>query len=207
MKPPGEDEAGVVVHDGDQVVVAPAHHPEVGGVGGPHLVGSGGLPVVLLPRCESHLRPLHQSLPPQDAVDRGLRHREPHVVGDPRGQLSWTQLRHLPRRRQNVVDFQRGQSVPWGLASSRIIIQSSLLTPPQPPVVGAPGHSKLTERLAFGESRGCDPGQHLTLLHGAHPLVPVSSWGIGIAVFLRRYPSRDSSATSCFSSTFSRLSP
>ena len=43
--------------------------------------------------------------------------------------------------------------------------------------------SKLTERLAFGESRGYDPGQHLTLLHGAHPLVPVSSWGIGMAVF------------------------
>ena len=28
MKPPGQDEAGVVVHDGDQVVVAPARRPD-----------------------------------------------------------------------------------------------------------------------------------------------------------------------------------
>ena len=34
-------------------------------------------------------------------------------------------------------------------------------------------------------------------------LVPVSSWGVGMAVFLRRHPSRDNSATNCFSSTFS----
>ena len=31
-----------------QVVVAPAHHPEVGGIGGPHLVGTGGLPRLVL---------------------------------------------------------------------------------------------------------------------------------------------------------------
>ena len=177
------NESGVVVHDGDQVVVAPADHSEVGGVGRPHLVGSGGLPVVLLPRCESHLRPLHQSLSPQDAVHRGLRRREPHVVGDPRGQLSGTQLRHLPRRRQNVVDFQRGQPIPGWPASSRIILQSSLLTPPQPPVVGAPWHSKLSQDLTLRHGRRGYLDEDLCLLHGAHPLVPASSWGIGIAVF------------------------
>ena len=72
----GQNEAGVVVHDGDHVVVAPAHHPEVGGVGGPHLVGAGGLAVVLLTRSQLHLRPLHQALPAQDAVDRRLRYGE-----------------------------------------------------------------------------------------------------------------------------------
>ena len=28
---------------------------------------------------------------------------------------------------------------------------------------------------------------YLCLLRGAHPLVPVASWGMGMAVFLRRY--------------------
>ena len=76
-----------------------------------------------------------------------------------------------------------GQSVPWGLASSRIILQSSLLTPPQPPVVGAPGHSKLSQDLTLGHGRRGYLDEDLCLLHGAHPLVPVSSWSIGIAVF------------------------
>ena len=44
-------------------------------------------------------------------LDRRLRYREPHVVGDPRGQLSWTQLRHLPGRRQHVVDYPQNVSL------------------------------------------------------------------------------------------------
>ena len=70
-------------------------------------------------------------------------------------------------------------------ASSRIILQSPLLTPPQPPVVGAPGHSKLSRAtLRLGVRRRCVTLTRTSaLLHGAHPLVPVSSWGIGIAVF------------------------
>ena len=147
LKPVGQYETGVVVHHGDQVVVAPAHHSEVGGIGGPHLVGTCGLPVVLLARSKSHLNPLHQTLPSQDAVDRRLRDREPHVVGDPRRQLPATQLRHLPGCRQNVVDFLGGQSVPWGLAASWIILKALLVLPSQPPVVCAPGDSKLTEDL------------------------------------------------------------
>ena len=51
---------------GDQIVVAPAHHSEVGGVRGPHLVGARGLAVVLLARSKSHLRPLHQTLPTEE---------------------------------------------------------------------------------------------------------------------------------------------
>ena len=50
LKLVSEDEAGVVVHHGDQVVVAPTYHPEVGGIGGPHLVRACGLAVVLLTR-------------------------------------------------------------------------------------------------------------------------------------------------------------
>ena len=50
LKPVGQDEAGVVVHDGDQVVVSPTHHPEVGGIGGPHLVRARGLPPVVFRR-------------------------------------------------------------------------------------------------------------------------------------------------------------
>ena len=72
LKPVGQDESGVVVHDGDHVVVAPSHYPEVGGIGGSQLVGAGGLPMVLLTRSQPHLRPLHQPLPAQDAVDRRL---------------------------------------------------------------------------------------------------------------------------------------
>ena len=69
LKPVSQDEAGVVVHHGDQVVVAPTNHPEVGGIGGSHLVRACGLAVVLLTRGQSHLGPLHQALPAQDTVD------------------------------------------------------------------------------------------------------------------------------------------
>ena len=41
-------------------------------VSGPHLVGTGDLPMVLLTRNQPHLRPIHQPLSPQDAVDRRL---------------------------------------------------------------------------------------------------------------------------------------
>src|SRR5439155_753780 len=40
LQAPGQDEAAVVVEDGDQVVVAPAGYLEVGAVAGPHLVGA-----------------------------------------------------------------------------------------------------------------------------------------------------------------------
>ena len=43
-------------------------------------------------------------------------------------------------------------------------------------------------------------------VRGAHPLVPVASWGMRMAVFLRRYTSSDRSATSSLSSPFCRLS-
>ena len=88
-------------------------------------------------------------------------------------------------------------------ASSRIVLKSLLILPPEPPVVGALGDSKLSEYLTLGETGRGYPGKYRRLLQSAHPLVPVSSWAIGIAVFLRRYPSRDNSATNCFSSTFS----
>jgi hypothetical protein len=51
----GKYEAGVVVHHGDQVVVAQAHNLEVGGVCSPHLVRAGGLAVVLFGGFELHL--------------------------------------------------------------------------------------------------------------------------------------------------------
>ena len=50
LKLVSDNEAGVVVHDSDHVVVAPANDPEVGGVCGPHLVWSSGLTVELLTR-------------------------------------------------------------------------------------------------------------------------------------------------------------
>jgi len=58
------------------------------GVGGPHLVRTGSLSVVLLASFELHLRRLGQTFFTQDAVDGGLRDAEAPVVGDPRSQ--WT---------------------------------------------------------------------------------------------------------------------
>ena len=78
-----------------------------------------------------------------------------------------------------------------------------MVVSPEPPVVGALGDSKLTEDLTFGEGRGGYFGKDLRLLLGAHPLVPVASRGIGMAVFFRRYPSRERSPTNCLSSPFS----
>ena len=109
---------------------------------------------------------------------------------------------------RTVVDFLGGQSVPWGLAASRIILQSSLLPPPQPPVVCALGDSKLTEDLAvLGR-----PEDEATLAstsvfpYGAHPSGTGVVLGHRDGEFLRRYPSRNNSATNYFSSTFSLLS-
>ena len=50
LKHVSQDEAGVVVHQGDQIVVAPAYNPEVGGICGPHLVRTCCLAVILLTR-------------------------------------------------------------------------------------------------------------------------------------------------------------
>ena len=144
---------------------------------------AGGLAVVLLARDQPHLRPLHQTLPAKDTIDRRLRYREPHVVGDPRCQLTATQLRHLPCCRQNVVDFPRSKSVPWGLAASCMVLKPLLLLPSQPPAVCAPGDSQLTQRLPLGHGGRGYPGKYLRLLHSAHPLVPASAWGVGMAVF------------------------
>jgi len=47
VEPVRQDESGVAVYYGDHVV-APAHRPEVGGIGGLHLVESRGLVVVVL---------------------------------------------------------------------------------------------------------------------------------------------------------------
>src|SRR5439155_923449 len=63
LQAPGQDEAAVVVEDGDQVVVAPAGYLEVGAVAGPHLVGARGLAVVLLLGSEAqHFRWLHEAV-------------------------------------------------------------------------------------------------------------------------------------------------
>ena len=61
LKPVGQNETRVVINGGDQVVVAPAHHPEVGGLGGSHLVGAGTSTAALLGCSQAHLRPLHQT--------------------------------------------------------------------------------------------------------------------------------------------------
>ena len=115
--------------------------------------GAGGLAVVLLTRSQLHLRPLHQALPAQDAVDRRLRYGEAHVVGGPCGQLPATQLRHLPSSRQNGVYFLGSQLVPWWRAGSNVVLKSLLLLPSQPPVVCALGDSQFTECPAFRGGR------------------------------------------------------
>jgi len=43
---PGQDETGIVIHYGHQVIVAPANHPEIGSIGCPHLVRSRGLSMI-----------------------------------------------------------------------------------------------------------------------------------------------------------------
>ena len=96
LKLVSQDEAGVVVHHGDQVVVATTYDPEVGGIGGPYLVGARGLAMVLLARGQPCLRPLHQTLPAQDTVDGRFLYGEALLVGDPRGHLMAAQLWHLP---------------------------------------------------------------------------------------------------------------
>ena len=68
-----------------------------------------------------------------------------------------------------------GQSVPRGLASSRMVLKPFLLPPPQPPVVCAPGDSEFTQDLALGHGGRGYPGKYLRLLHSAHPLVPAAS--------------------------------
>ena len=68
----GQDETGVVVHHGHQVIIAPANHPEVGGVGGPHLVRPCGFGVVFLPCHKLYLLAFHQPFPSQDTIHRGL---------------------------------------------------------------------------------------------------------------------------------------
>ena len=55
-------------------------HLEVRGVGGPHLVRTGSLSVVLLASFELHLRRLDQTFFTQDAVDGGLRYAEAPVA-------------------------------------------------------------------------------------------------------------------------------
>src|SRR2546428_7343323 len=92
-KRPGQDEAAVVVQDGDQVVVAPAGYLEVGAVAGPHLVGARGLAVVFLLGSEAqHFRWLHEAVALEQAVAAGLRYGESAGIGDAQRQLSWTQL-------------------------------------------------------------------------------------------------------------------
>src|SRR6059058_1781067 len=93
LQAPGQDEAAVVVEDGDQVVVAPAGYLEVGAVAGPHLVGARGLAVVLLLGSEAqHFRWLHEAVALEQAVAAGLRYGESAGIGDAQRQLSWTQL-------------------------------------------------------------------------------------------------------------------
>jgi len=53
---PGQDEAAVVVHDGHQVVPSPVHHLQMGTVGGPQLMGSGGLTLVFFLGFEPTIR-------------------------------------------------------------------------------------------------------------------------------------------------------
>ena len=67
--------------------------PEAGGIGGPELMGPGRLLVVLLSRSELILRPFHQALPSQDAVDRGLGDGGAPVICDPRRKLTAVHLR------------------------------------------------------------------------------------------------------------------
>ena len=97
------------------------------------------------------------------------------LSGDPCRELPATKLRRFLGCRQNVVDFLGGQSVPWGLAASWIILKALLVLPSQPPVVCAPGDSQLTEDLAFWETGGSHLGQRLRLLYSAHPLAHVAS--------------------------------
>jgi len=61
---PSQDETRVVVHHGHQVVVTPAHHPEVGGVSCSHLVGSCGLGMIFLPCDRDPLLPPPAGTPP-----------------------------------------------------------------------------------------------------------------------------------------------
>ena len=88
----GQDEAGVVVHHRDQVIEAPADHPEVRGVSGPHLVRPAGLAVVLLAGLELHLGRLDQTLSTKDAIDGGHGDGEALAVCEPRSQLATAQL-------------------------------------------------------------------------------------------------------------------
>ena len=134
-----------------------------------------------------------ESAPPSDwTTAAGLRVVNARFVG--KRQFDWDLFAGYDRLR--VLTY----------SASSIALKSLLVLSPEPPVVGALGDSKLTEHPTFWETGGSHLGQRLRLLRGTHPLVPVASRAIGMAVFLRRYPSRDRSPTNCLSSPFSPFS-
>ncbi len=113
LQAPGQDEAAVVVQDGHQVVVAPAHHLQVGAVGGPHLVGPARLAPVLLLGGEAYdLCRLDEAVAPEQSVAGRLRDGESARIGQSESQLPGAELRRRPGQAEHCLLLLRPQLVP-----------------------------------------------------------------------------------------------
>ena len=157
---------------------------------------SGGLPLVLFASSKLNLGRSDQPFPLQDALHRRLTHRQPQVVSDPGGQLPAAPLRRLPGRRQYCGLPWWAKPVPGGPGNGvRAVLLPLQFTGP-PPGIGAPGHLQLGGQPPFSPPGLFHPGYDVRLLPGAH--APVPSSRAGVAVFFKRWTSRERSASSCF---------
>jgi len=136
---PGQDEAGVVVQDGDQVVPPPADDEEVAGIGLPLLMGPGRLHPVLRARREAHHFDLSdEAMALEHPVDRGFRDGTPGVVDQPTGQLPRTPVRLAQGLRPDHCFLGRSNPIPhcarrWPPIHEPPV--SRLAPPPLPAVV------------------------------------------------------------------------
>jgi len=203
---PGDDVAREVVEHGRQVHPAPPDDLEVGKVGLPHLVRSGGFGVELVGRLDHNIgRAGDQVMGLEQPVNRGLGHEVALLVGEAHGQLPGAQLRLFQRQLDDLVVDVGRDAVPHPARGRGAIFQRlrPALEVVVVPAVECPTRdAELVQRALGRQVRLLDGPDDLELLGCGIP--HSSSPPSAIMLFLSRRFSSVRSATHSFRARASR---